>query len=123
MSELNDSSVAPVSVTVTTDGNGVVSIHCKPDPVNVGTCNTLIGFSLDTPGYRFRTVKTIELDQPNDDFPYPSWTVTPTLATLLDLCNQVDVFKYTVYVIDIATGIEYSVDPEIKNGDANGCDD
>jgi hypothetical protein len=121
MSEINDSSVVPVSVTVTKDSNGDVTITCTPNPVNVGIYNTLIGFSLDTPGYRFRAVKTIELDEPNDDFPYPSWTVAPTLATLLDLCNQIDIFKYTIHVIDTRTGIEYSVDPEIKNGDASTC--
>jgi len=117
MNDINGGSVAPVSVTVSTDGNGDVTITCTPDPVSVGSSNTLIGFSLDTPGYRFRAVDTIELDEPNSDFPYPSWTVQPTLATLLDLCNQVDVFPYTVYVVDTATGQEYSVDPEIKNGD------
>jgi hypothetical protein len=121
MNEINDSSVVPVSVTVTKDLNGEVTITCTPNPVNVGSCNTLIGFKLETPGYRFRAVKTIELDEPNDDFPYPSWTVAPTLATLLDLCNQIDIFKYTVHVVDTKTGIEYSVDPEIKNGDANAC--
>ena len=119
MNDNNDGSVAPVSVTVSTDGNGNVTITCTPNPVNVGTYNTLIDFSLDTPGYHFRAANTIELDEPNSDFPYPSWTVRPTLATLLDLCNQVDVFPYTVYVVDTATGQEYSVDPEIRNGDGS----
>jgi len=116
-----DKSVVRVSVTVTKDAGGGVVITCTPNPVDVGICNTLIGFSLDTPGYRFRAFRTIELDKPNSDFPFPSWTVGPTLATLLDLCKQVDVIKYTVHVIDTATGVEYSVDPEIKNGDASTC--
>jgi hypothetical protein len=117
MNDINGGSVEQVSVTVSTDGNGDVTITCTPNSLGVGTCNTLIGFSLDTPGYRFRALKTIELDEPSSDFPYPSWTVAPTTATLLDLCNQAGVFPYTVHVVDTATGQEYSVDPEIKNGD------
>ena len=117
MANLIDNAVVPVSVTVTTDANGNVDIVCKPNPVPVNGISTLIAFNLDTRGYRFRTVRAIELDQPNDDFPFPSWTVAPTLATLYDLCNTNDIFKYTVHVVDTLTDAEYSVDPEIKNGD------
>lgn len=116
MANLIDNAVVPVSVTVTKDAKGNVDIACSPNPVPVNGISTLIAFNLDTRGYRFRTVRAIELDQPNDDFPFPSWTVAPTLATLYDLCNQVDVFKYTVHVVDTLTDEEYSVDPEIKNG-------
>jgi len=121
MAKLIDNAVVPVSVTVDKDDNGKVNITCAPNPVPVNGINTLITFNLDTRGYRFRTVRAIELDKPNDDFPFPSWTVAPTLATLYDLCNQVDVFKYTVHVVDTLTDVEYSVDPEIKNGDQSDC--
>ena len=121
MPKLIDNSVVPVSVKVTTDKNGQVNITCTPDPVPVAGTNTLITFNLDTRGYRFRTVRAIELDKPNDDFPFPSWTVSPSLVTLYDLCNQVDVFKYTVHVVNTITDVEFSVDPEIKNGDQQGC--
>ena len=116
MAQLIDNAVVPVSVTVDTDPNGNVNITCSPNPVPVNGISTLITFYLDTRGYRFRTVNAIELDQPNSDFPYPSWTVQPTLATLYDLCNQVDTFKYTVNVVNTLTDEEYSVDPLIKNG-------
>ena len=116
MPDLIDNAVVPVSVTVTTDDKGDVNITCTPNPVPVNGFHTLIAFSLDTKGYRFRTVDAIELDEPDPDFPFPSWTVMPTLATLYDLCNTVDVFKYTVHVVNTITDVEYSVDPEIKNG-------
>jgi hypothetical protein len=120
MANLIDNAVVPVSVKVTPDGNGGVDITCTPNPVPVDGFHTLIAFSLDTDGYRFRTVDAIELDEPDPDFPFPSWTVRPTLATLYDLCNTDDIFKYTVHVVNTITDVEYSVDPEIKNGGATG---
>lgn len=120
MPKLIDNAVVPVSVKVDTNEEGQVEITCTPNPVPVNGVNTLIMFNLDTRGYRFRTIRAIELDKPNSDFPFPSWTIAPTTATLYDLCNQVDVFKYTVHVINTLTDVEYSVDPEIKNGDQTG---
>ena len=117
MPKLIDNPVVPVSVSVTTNDDGSVDIECKPNPVPVDGFHTLLAFTLVTPGYRFRTVGAIELDQPDPDFPYPSWTVTPTLATLIDLCNTQATFKYTVNIVDTITDQEYSVDPEIRNGD------
>ena len=117
MPKLISNPVVNVSVTVSVGADGVVDITCTPNPVKVGGFNTLIVFNLDTRGYRFRTRNAIELDEPNPDFPYPSWTLTPTIATLYDLCNNVDTFKYTVNVVDTLTDEEFSVDPEIKNGD------
>lgn len=122
MPNLVDNAVVPVSVSVAPDGAGGVTITCSPNPVPVNGFHTLLAFRLDTKGYRFRTVDAIELDEPDDDFPYPSWTVMPTLATLYDLCNNEDVFKYTVHVVDTITDVEYSVDPEIKNGGLGGDD-
>jgi hypothetical protein len=116
MALLIDNAVVPVSVTITPGDNGDVTIVCSPNPVHVSGCNTLLSFSLDTKGYRFRTVRAIELDEPDPDFPFPSWTVMPTLATLYDLCNTNDIFKYTVHVVNTITDVAYSIDPEIKNG-------
>ena len=116
MPKLIDNAVVPVSVTVTVDADGVPNISCYPNPVPVNGFNTLIAFHLDTRGYRFRTMRAIELDQPQEDFPFPSWTVSPTLCTLYDLCNNVDVFKYTVNVVSTLSDEAFSVDPEIKNG-------
>jgi hypothetical protein len=118
MANLIDNAVVPVSVTVTTDVNGDVNITCAPNPVPVQGLHTLIAFSLDTKGYRFRTVDAIELDEPDPDFPFPSWTVMPTLTMLYDLCNTDDIFKYTVHVVNTITDVEYSIDPEIRNGGA-----
>ncbi len=118
MNDITDTSVNTVSVTVASNGSGGVIISCTPNPIDVGVHNTLITFSLDTAGYKFRATNAIVLDTPNPDFPYPSWTVKPTMATLLDLCNTIDTFKYSVFIVDTTTGVGYSVDPEIKNGDA-----
>ena len=110
--------VVPVTVDVKTNPDGSVGITCSPNPANIieGTSNVLLDFTLATAGYRFRRAKTIEMDAPVEDFPYASWTLSDTQAALYD-CNKIaDLLKYTVHVVDIQTGQEYSVDPEIKNG-------
>jgi hypothetical protein len=116
MGKLIDNAVVPVSVTVTPGADGNVQITCYPNPVPVNGLHTLLTFNLDSRGYRFRTIRAIELDEPDSDFPFPSWTVAPTQATLYDLCETDNVFKYTVHVVDTITDVEYSVDPEIRNG-------
>ncbi len=108
--------VVPVAVKVTVSDGGDVGITCTPNPAPVPASNSLLAFTLVTPGYRFRKSRTIELDVPDTDFPYDSWTMTDTLATLYDLNNNKDAFAYTVYVVDESTGQEYSVDPIIQNG-------
>ncbi len=110
--------VVPVTVDVTTDPDGTVVITCSPNPASIveGSSNVLLVFTLATAGYRFRTAKAIELDVPVDDFPYASWTINDTLAALYDRNKVADVLKYTVNIVDIKTGQDYSVDPEIKNG-------
>lgn len=109
--------VVPVTVDVTTV-EGTVTITCSPNPapIDPGASNVLLAFTLATPGYRFKTAKAIELDVPVDDFPYPSWTVDDTSASLYDRNKVADTLKYTVNVVDVKTGVEYSVDPEIQNG-------
>lgn len=110
--------VALVAVDVTIAPDGSVVITCSPETVDIdkGASNVLIGFTLNTPGYRFRAAKAIELDEPMDDFPYASWTLSDTSAALFDRNKVADLLKYTVNIVDIKTGVEYSVDPEIKNG-------
>ena len=118
MNDITDSTPNQVTVTVAKDGQGNVVITCTPDPVQVNAFNTLISFNLATAGYHFLASNTIVLDSPQPDFPYPAHTVNATLATLLDLCTTSNSFKYTVYVVDTATGTQYSLDPVIKNGAA-----
>ena len=110
--------VAQVTVDVTTAPDGSVVISCSPNPVpvDVGASNVLIAFTLATPGYRFKSAKAIELDEPVDDFPYASWTIGDTSAALYDRNKVADSFDYTVNIVDVMTGLEYSVDPVIKNG-------
>jgi hypothetical protein len=117
--------VVPVTVDVTPNASGGVDITCSPNPANIieGSCNVLLDFTLATPGYRFRKSKTIELDVPVDDFPYASWTLADNQAALYDRNKVADLLKYTVHVVDVKTGQEYSVDPEIKNGGGGLGDD
>jgi hypothetical protein len=122
MKNITSKRVVPVTVNVTTGNDSSVTITCNPDPAPIikGTSNVLLVFTLANTAYRFRTHKAIELDVPLEDFPFSSWTINDTLAALYD-CNKVaDLVKYTVHVVDVKTGQEYSVDPEIKNGGGGG---
>jgi hypothetical protein len=117
--------VVPVTVDVETV-DGVVTITCSPNPapIDKGASNVLLSFTLANPAYRFRTAKAIELDVKEDDFPYASWTLSDTSAALYDRNKVADELKYTVNVVDVKTGVEYSVDPEILNGGGgSGTDD
>ena len=118
MTDKTPKRVVPVTVDVTPNPAGGVDITCSPNPANIieGSSNVLLTFTLATPGFRFRAARTIELDVPVDDFPYASWTLSDTQAALYDRNKVADVLKYTVHVVDVKTGREYSVDPEIKNG-------
>jgi hypothetical protein len=112
--------VVPVAVNVTVSVDGIVSISCSPNPVPVQSTSSLLSFTLATSGWRFRQSQAIALDSPNADFPYNSWTMSETNATLYDLNNTNADFAYTVTVINTTTGQEYSVDPVIRNGGSSG---
>lgn len=112
--------VVPVSVTVTTQDDGTVDIQCSPNPVPVDALHTLIAFNMDSRGWRFRTTNAVQMDEPDPDFPFPSWTIAPDQCLLVDLCNTDQLAKYTVNVVNTLNDAEYSVDPIIKNGDGGG---
>ena len=63
--------------------------HLQPEP---GPRRRLQLAARLQPGHARATASAprdaIELDEPVDDFPYPSWTITPRTATLYDLCNN-----------------------------------
>jgi hypothetical protein len=103
--------VTTVDVTVSNTG----CITCSPDPVVVKSRNTLVNFRLRTQGFSFRDRDAIVVSDPSSQFPYPSWTVKPTQATLLDVDNQKSSFAYNVYVVDQSTGRVITGDPTIQN--------
>ena len=110
--------VVPVSVDVNVSADGIVTIDCSPNPAPIikDTKHALLVFTLTTPGFRFPMANAIKLDQPVDDFPYDSWTITDTQAALYDTNRVKDLFDYTVTVVNATTGKHYSVDPVIDNG-------
>jgi len=110
--------VVPVGVDVTANPDGTVAITCDPNPAQIveGASHVLLVFTLNTSGFRFPTAKAISLDEPVDDFPYNSWTISDTQAGLFDRNKVADTFSYTVTVVNTTTGETYSVDPEITNG-------
>ncbi|NRF69771.1 hypothetical protein HLB44_22455 [Aquincola sp. S2] len=103
--------VQPVTVTVDSSG----TILCSPDPVIVKGPNVLLAFKLKTDGYAFAERNAITVDNPGSDFPYPSWTVKPQLATLLDLDGKVGSYSYNVSVVRCETGECIDGDPTIQN--------
>jgi hypothetical protein len=113
-----DPTVVEVEVTVSTARDGSVDIVCNPNPVRVGTPNTLLAFNLRTPGYHFKGTGAVVIAGTFDDFPYPSWTLNAKTAALFDACNQPDQFDYTVTVKRDKDDAEFSVDPIIDNGEA-----
>lgn len=107
------SNVPVQPITVTVDDQG--TILCSPDPVVVKGRNVLLAFKLKTPGYAFADTNAITVENPNSDFPYPSWTVKPQLATLLDLDGVKGSYSYSVSVVRSETGECIDGDPTITN--------
>jgi len=104
--------VKHVSVTVASDG----TITCAPDPIGVSTKNALVAFCLDTDGWHFPDTNAIVMNAESSDFPYSAWTIKPKLAGIADLCKIPGPHKYTVTVVNDATGLASSLDPVIHNG-------
>jgi len=111
--------VKHVSVTVTSDG----TITCSPDPIGVNNKNAPVAFCLDTDGYHFPDTNAIVINTTSSDFPYSSWTIKPKLAGIADLCKIPGQVKYTVSVVNDATGVTTSLDPVIHNGTTSTVND
>jgi hypothetical protein len=108
--------VKHVTVTVASDG----TIACAPDPVNVASKNALVAFCLATDGYHFPDSDAVVINTAHGDFPYSAWTIKPQLAGIADLCKIPGEIKYTVTVVNDATGVATSLDPVIHNGTTSG---
>ena len=104
--------VSHVTVTVAPDG----TVSCTPDPLGVDKHDALVAFRLDTDGYHFPDANAIVVNTQSSDFPYASWTIQPRLAGIADLCKIPGPIKYTVTIVDDATGQATSLDPVIHNG-------
>lgn len=103
---------AKVTVTV---GEGE-TIVCSPDPIDVKRGQTAVEFRIGTPGYLFRQKNAIVVSDPGRDFPLPS-TTSPdgTVATLRDRRLDRREYKYSVYLVELASGKVICVDPTIRN--------
>ncbi|MBI5719772.1 MAG: hypothetical protein HZC37_19040 [Burkholderiales bacterium] len=111
-----DRPAADVAAEVTVTVQGDETIVCSPDPISVKAGQHVVEFQLATPGYVFRRHDAIVVSNPGRDFPRPSVT-SPcgTKATLRDRDLDREEYKYTVYLVQVATGRIISVDPVIRN--------
>lgn len=101
-------------VTVSVDAAGQVS--CSPATATVsGGSNFLVTFKLQTPGYVFPGTDAVVVTNPGNQFPYGSWTMNPTSASIFDANTEPGDYPYTVTVINASTGGPVSMDPIIKN--------
>lgn len=110
------SSNNPHKVIVTVDADK--NVVCTPERVAVtDRCNAVLKFVLKTDGYVFTDQDAVVVTDPGTQFPFASRTLpgNPTKATLYDDNSVGGVFKYSVYVKDVATGAVLMVDPAISN--------
>ncbi len=105
------SAIVNVEVSVVAGGKAV----CNPDIAVVNEPGTLLSFQLVTPGWAFPSEEAIVVRDPGNNFPYPSWTVQPQLATLLDADTDSGDYAYGV-VVQSESGQRIFVDPTIRNG-------
>lgn len=100
-------------VQVRVDDEGKVT--CSPDPVKVQGPNALLVFKMTSPDWTFTDSNAITVENPGTDFPYPSWTIKPTTAVLVDLDNVKGTYSYCVSVVQSSTGRQFLGDPSIQN--------
>jgi hypothetical protein len=102
-----------VIVTVEADDTPV----CNPHDLPVAGSDAVLKFSLQTAGYVFLKDGAVVVNDPGDEFPFPSRTLPPndTMVTLYDRNTATGAFGYTVFVQKIATGEILRVDPTINN--------
>jgi hypothetical protein len=98
---------------VSVDAGGTISV--MPDPVNVAGPDALLAFRLVGADWVFPDEGAIVVHAGGSAFPYPSWTVNPQLAVLVDLDPSPAEFHYTVSVVHSTTRQRVSIDPTIKN--------
>ncbi len=106
----------PHEITVTVDAKQ--NVVCSPEHLTVSDrCNAVLKFVLQTQGYVFRQKRAVIVSDPGKQFPFPSRTLPnhPMKATLYNHNTVGGVFKYSVYVKDVATGTVLMVDPTIIN--------
>lgn len=101
------------TIFVTVSGEQVV--RCRPDPADVRGSNVLLHFRLVTDGWVFPDEGAVVVAQPGGSFPYPSWTLGPQSAALLDTVQAKGDFAYTVTVLHQTSGRRLSFDPTIRN--------
>lgn len=103
-----------VVVNVVVDPSGAV--HCEPDVAHVNKANTLVVFQLVGDGFVFAEQNAIEISAGGADFPLASWTLSPTEVSIVDArLSRNTSFKYTVNLINTATGQPFAYDPTIQN--------
>ncbi|HSI60590.1 MAG TPA: hypothetical protein VLA16_23745 [Ideonella sp.] len=110
---MTDVTLKTRSVTVSVDASQTITV--SPDPVTVNGNNVLIVFGLATSGYKFPNSNAVVVTSPGAQFPYPVWTISNTQAALLDVNDETGDYKYTVNLVNIATGAPISLDPSIRN--------
>lgn len=103
-----------VEVQVNVSPSGQVS--CVPDIASVSDTDVLVKFVLTNDAYQFASSGAVVISAGGVDFPYPSWTVAPKTAVILDrrITRGMD-FKYTLYLVKTATGEVIPYDPVIRN--------
>lgn len=95
--------------------NGQEVVRCTPDPVDVSGVNVLINFRIVTDGWVFPDTGAVTVADGGTTFPYPSWTLGPQSAALLDTGVEKGDFSYTLALTHVASGRRVTVDPSIRN--------
>ena len=102
-----------IDVTVKKEGGNWV---CDPETLTVTTKNKKIKFGLATDGYTFRGANAVVVQEGGTQFPEPAVTEDgKKKVSLLDVNTVAGYFKYTVYLVEDATGQPVVIDPGIRN--------
>lgn len=103
-----------VSIYVVND-----AIVVRPDHLvmNKSDCDVEIAFKLQTPGYVFPQTPNygIDIDDSSDEFDQYTISTDRRRVHLVNKNNNEATYKYSVQVLEEATGKPLDVDPTIEN--------
>ncbi|MBI3368263.1 MAG: hypothetical protein HY021_07410 [Burkholderiales bacterium] len=112
------SSKQQFDVTVSVDPR-TKALTCSPDPVTVTCADGQLRFELANSGYGFPKENAIVVTDGGTQFPLPCNWHSNQLVTLHDKASHKGSYKYTVTVVNLASGEKIVLDPGIDNDPDN----
>jgi hypothetical protein len=112
-----DDALNPRVRHVFVQANSAGQMTCQPEELDITgrEDGVLIRFHLQSVNWVFPATDAITVQEPKTQFPFPSWTLGPNQAALVDASTAPGEFQYTIHIVHKTSGQRSQLDPTIKN--------